>query len=293
MIRNKSGMKNTRRHTMPNALNAAALTHHRFLLMGDTGSGKTEQFLTLPGKKFMYIFDANSLPTIRGHDVEYEIFLPADLNLDVHSLSKDKSAKQIMGSRKTEVYTDWEKDFDSRDLTKFTWVGFDSITTFLDLIMDYVLTINGRPGQWPNQDDYGPQMVTFTNVMRTLNSQGIGLYTTGHLKFDQDELTKRIYRMPVMTGQLRVKIPLLFSDIFATAHEVDKDNKSLYTIQTKPTRDTPVIRTAIKGLEMYENVTVDESVPIEGQGLGGILAWEQEQIAAAQKGGAKAKQKQK
>src|SRR5207302_271623 len=166
---------------------------------------------------------------IRGHDIDYEIFLPTDLNLDVTSLAnanKDRS-KKIMGN-KSEVYTDWEKDFSTRDLSKYNAVGLDSITTFLDLIMDYVLTVNGRPGQWPDQSDYGPQMVTFTNVMRVLNSLGITLYCTGHLSYDQDDLTKKIYRMPMMTGRLKAKIPLLFSDILGTSHEVDKDNKSSY-----------------------------------------------------------------
>lgn len=268
---------------MPNTKDAAALAHHRFLMLGDTGSGKTAQFCTLSGKKFMYIFDANSIPTLRGQDVDYEMFLPDNLNLDVHSLSKDKPGKKVMSEIKSEIYTDWEKDFDSRDLSKYDVIGFDAITQFLDLIMDYVLTINGRPGQWPNQDDYGPQMVTFTNVMRTINSLGKTLYATGHLKYDQDELTKKIFRMPVMTGQLRVKVPLLFSDIYSTSHEVDKDNQDVYTIQTKPTRDTPVIRCSIKGLEMYENVTIDWDQDVLGQGLGGILAWEQEQIAAETK----------
>ena len=280
---------------MPNTRDAAALAHHRFLMLGDTGSGKTAQFCTLPGRKFMYIFDANSIPTLRGQDVDYEMFLPADLNLDVTSLSADKkgAGKKIMGQVKSEVYTDWERDFSGRDFSKYDVIGFDSITTFLDLIMDYVLTINGRPGQWPNQDDYGPQMVTFTNVMRSINSLGKTLYCTGHLEYNQDGLTKKIYRMPIMTGRLKGKIPLLFSDILGTTHEVDKDGKDQYLLQTKPSRDTPTIRCSIRGLEIFEDVTIDYDNEVIGQGLGGILAWEQEQIAAEtkQSGGASTKVK--
>jgi hypothetical protein len=263
---------------MPNARDAHAIAHHRFLTLGLTGSGKTAQFATLPGRKFMYIFDANALPTLRGRDIEYEIFLPSDLNLDVHSLSKDKSGAKIMSQRKSEVYTDWERDFSSRDFSKYETIGFDSITTFLDLIMDYVLTINGRPGQWPNQDDYGPQMVTFTNVMRSLNSLGKILYCTGHIEYIQDDLSKKIFWVPIMTGRLKGKIPLLFSDILGTSHEVDKETQSTYMLQTKPIRDVPNIRCSIRGLEMYENVTIDYDQPVEGQGLGGILAWEADQL---------------
>ena len=284
---------------MPNTRDVAALAHHRFLMLGLTGSGKTAQFCTLPGKKFMYIFDANSLPTLRGRDVDYEIFLPANLNLDVTSLSKENKdkGKRIMAGARSEVYTDWEKDFSSRTFDKYDVVGFDSITTFLDLIMDYVLTINGRPGQWPNQDDYGPQMVTFTNVMRSINSLGKTLYCTGHIEYIQDDLSKKIFWVPIMTGRLKGKIPLLFSDILGTSHEVDKDNKSTYTLQTKPSRDTPNIRCSIRELEMYEDITIDYKQEVVGQGLGGILAWEQGQITIEQskqrKGGASTGKKQK
>src|SRR5258708_24109076 len=274
---------------MPNTINAASLAHHRFLMLGPIGSGKTAQFLTLPGSKFMYIFDADSLPTLRGHDVDYEIFLPKDLNLDVRSLEKEKGSDQHKGKKimqtKPETYTNWEKDFSSRNLDKYDNIGFDSITTFLDLIMDYVLTINGRPGQWPNQDDYGPQMVTFTNVMRSINSLGKTLYCTGHIEHIQDELSKKVWWMPIMTGRLKAKIPLLFSDILGTAHEVDKDGQSLYTIQTKPAKEIPTIRCSIRGLEMYENGSINWDDEVIGQGLGGILGWEAEQIAAEQKKG--------
>lgn len=264
---------------MPNAKDLHGIQQHKFLMLGPTGSGKTSQILTLPGKKFIYVFDPNALLSLRGHDIEYEEYLPSNLSLDVRSLKKDNpKSDKLMATRDSEIYLDWEKSFDAKVesgyFDNFDVIGLDSCTTFLDLIMDRILTINGRPGQFPGQDDYGPQMVAFTNVMRTLNGLGKMVYVTGHLKTDQHELTKKILRQPMMTGQLREKIPLLFSDVLVTSAENDGKGNISYTIQTVADREV-IARTSIKGLNPVEDVTLDWSKPLDNQGLGGLLRWEE------------------
>jgi len=270
---------------MPNATDAHETAQHKILVLGDTGSGKTTQLLTLPGKKFAYLFDSNAVLSLRGYDVEYEEYLPDRLSLAAGSLSKGKGDKsKVAGS---DLYQRWEQDFNEK-LEKgffdaYDVIGMDSCTTLLDLIMDRILTINGRFGQWPQQDDYGPQMITFTNICRNLVSLGKTVYFTGHLDMRQDELTKRVFRKPMMTGRLTTKIPLLFSDIFVSEASTDDDGKVRYRIQTTPDRMTTCIRTAIRGLEPFEDVTIDFTKDPVGQGLGGLLNWEAKQLA----GGAK------
>jgi GTPase SAR1 family protein len=46
---------------MANAKDAHATSTPKILLLGDTGAGKTTQVLTLPGRKFAYLFDPKSL----------------------------------------------------------------------------------------------------------------------------------------------------------------------------------------------------------------------------------------
>jgi hypothetical protein len=268
---------------MPNAMQATGIQPHKFLVLGATGTGKTAQLLTLPGKKFAYLFDPNALLTLRGYDVDYEEFYPADVSLDVQSLSKDKGGDKVTGRSRSEIYLNWEKDFDSKVASGFfsdyDVIAMDSCTTLLDLIMDRILAINGRPGSWPQQDDYGPQMMTFTNIVRTLTGMGKMIYFTGHLELEKDELSQTIYRVPVMTGKLKSKIPLLFSDIFATDVVNDGKGKVVYTIQTVSDRRTPTIRCSLKGLEPHEDVTIDWNKLPEGQGIGGLLKWEQKESA--------------
>lgn len=265
---------------MPNAKEATEKVAHRILLLGDTGTGKSTQLLTLPGKTFAYLFDSNALLSIRGHDIDYEEFLPDQLNLSVKSLSKDKGGDRTTNHANL-MYSAWEKDFNERmesgAFDQYDNIGFDSATTFLDLIMDRILTINGRAGQWPQQDDYGPQMVAFTNVVRTLTSLGKTLLMTGHLEVRQAEGSAKMLRQPMMTGRLRTKIPLLFSDIFIAECTNDGKGNISHTIQTVPDRVTTTVRTSMKGLEPIEDVTIDWTKEVKGkQGIGLLMELEKQ-----------------
>lgn len=260
---------------MPNAKDITGMPAHKFLLLGNTGSGKTSQFLTLPGRKFIYIFDPNALLTLRGHDVDYEEFLPTPVSLDMKSLDRDKTPDKVMGHKVSDLYVRWEKDFDEKKKSGFfasyDVLGVDSATTLLDCMMDRILSINGRAGQFPRQDDWGPQMVAFANFMRELTGCGKTIFVTGHLKTDKDEFTQKVIQLPLFTGQLREKIPLLFSDIFRTDTSVDNKGNVKYLLHTVPnSRETP-IRTAIKGMAPAEDVTIDWNKSVTEQGLGRIL----------------------
>ncbi len=261
---------------MPNALDLTEPKAHKIYLMGDTGSGKTTQFLTLPGKKFAYLFDPNAILSLRGHDVDYEEFLPDQLHLQIKPLSKQVAGDKSSVNIQNEVYLAFEKDFQTKIQTGFfdnyQNIMIDSATTLLGLIMDRQLSLNGRPGTWPQQDDYGPQMVVFMNICRTLTSIGKTVIMTGHMEEKKDETTGRMLRQPMITGQLRKKLPLLFSDIFVCESQNDGQGNIKHQFQTVPDRFTPGIRTAMKGLKPFEDVTIDWTKPIEGQGLGGILS---------------------
>jgi hypothetical protein len=266
---------------MPNARDAHSIAQHRILCLGDTGSGKTSQILTLPGKKFAYLFDSNALLSLRGYDVDYEEVLPEVVSAAVSSLS----AKVVSDKRstvKSDVFQKFEQEFDDRLKTGFfdpyNWICLDSSTTLLDLIMDRILSINGRFGQWPQQDDYGPQMIAFQNICRTITSMGKGIYMTGHLEVKQDKTSKVVSNRPMMTGRLVAKIPLLFSDVFYCDASLDDKGKVNYRIQTVPDLMNRNIRTSIKGLEPFEDVTIDFAHDPVGQGLGGILQWEAKQL---------------
>lgn len=265
---------------MPNARDVNGLTEHKIFMLGYAGSGKTTQILTLPGKKYVHIFDQNALLSLRGHDIAYDTYMPDTIGAAAGSLTKGKGDKS--SSTSSDSYRRFESTFNERIQSGFfdqyDWICFDGATTLIDLTMDRVLTINGRFGQWPHQDDYGPVIVAFTNICRNVTAMGKSIYFTGHIETKQDDLTKKIQTQPMLVGRLVNKIPLLFSDIFVADVSVDEKGKPAYRIQTVPDAMTKTIRCSIKGLEPFESVTVDFTKPPEGQGLGGILSWERKQL---------------
>jgi len=268
---------------MPNA--AKIETPHTWLVfaLGYTGAGKTTNFLTMPGKKFAYLFDPNAIRTLRGHNIDYEEFLPDVQTFAVKSLAKKKGSssreakgdKPIVSSKGSETYRFWEEHFETSlengFFDHYDSILFDSATTFLDIIMDRVLTINGRPGQWPNQDDYGPQMVTFTSIVRAACALGKNLFFTGHVEITKDDITSRVFQTPILTGKLKAKLPLLFSEILFFEAAADTRGTVDYIVQTKPDRLTPLIRTTLRGLDYKENINIDFSKPLEGQGLYSLI----------------------
>ncbi len=264
---------------MPNAKDMETPRSWLIFALGYTGAGKTTNLLTLPGKTFAYLFDPNAIRTLRGHDVDYEEFLPDIQGFAVTSLKKkdgkykgDQSKAQKKGS---EVYRHWEEHYESAlesgFFDQYDTILFDSATTLLDIIMDRTLTINGRPGQWPNQDDYGPQMNAFTNIVRSASSLGKNLYFTGHVEITKDDITSRVFQTPILTGKLKAKIPLLFSEILFFEAQADTKGTVEYTLQTKPDRLMPLIRTTLRGLDYKENITIDFNRPLEGQGLYSLI----------------------
>lgn len=251
-----------------------------FLVFGNTGAGKTTLFRTLPGKKFAYLFDPNAMQSLYGDpDIDYIEFFPDILPMAVRSLSKEQSKKdKDLKIRGSDLYTEWEKDFETRLETGFfqaqgyRWISFDSLTTFSQMVMDRVLTLNGRSGEWPQQDDYGPQMNAIMQVFRTATAQGLGLYVTGHMNLIQDETSKRIFQQPMVTGQLRIKLPLLFSQIFYSECAGVVNGAVKYNLQTVPDRLTPLVRNTLKGVAPLQEITLDFTKPLSSQGLGAILA---------------------
>lgn len=264
---------------MPNAANIKTEeARPKILALGQTGGGKTSAFLTLPGKKFAYLFDPNALLSLKGHDIDYEEFLPDKISLKLTSL-KESTRKKIginrYANKGGELYSAWEDDFEGKIESGFfdsyDWICFDSFTTLSDMVMDGILAINGRGGQWPQQDDYGPQMLGLTSIMRTATSLKKGIYVTGHIEVKQDELTKKIFYTPLMTGRLRAKLPLLFSEILLFEAQSDQKGNVNYIVQTKADRMMPIIRTTMKKAIFREDITIDFSDELTNQGLGGLM----------------------
>lgn len=242
-----------------------------FLLVGPPGSGKTTQLHTMPGKGFAYAFDPNFEAAILGKkDLDYEAISGDVLDIDVHPLSSKAQDKvKYAGGKSPQAYIEfeknWRKNLDSGTLDKYDYWWFDSASTFALMIMDRVQFMNGRLGKHPEQADWTAQMHTFHNVMREALYRKKIVIMTAHEKEKSADSLAQGWQL-ALTGDLRIRIPLLFSNIYRC--EADRDQ---YWITTVSDRHHRYIRNSIRGLPADLNATINNwDYPVQ-YGLGRIM----------------------
>lgn len=263
---------------MPNARDAALTHYHKLLVLGPTGSGKTTQIWTLPGRKFAYLFDPNAILSLRGCDIEYEEFLPDALELDatLKGFNKGSTSDQLKTSTKREptVYMRWVADLNDKHakgfFKNFDWLCIDSLSLLANAVMDRQMYINGRYGGTEDLADYRVAGSKIAEVFRSICSLPINLYCTGHLTSFQDDKTKRIETQINLPGKARNMLPILFSNIWLA--QAATDEKVGHVILTKAeARGFQSIRTTIAGLPAVCDVNIKDFTKPEQFGIGAIL----------------------
>lgn len=253
--------------------------HPSFLLIGPAGSGKTMQLRTIPGKKLVFAFEQNSINTLAGDpDIAYKLYLPDDVEIATRSLStKANQSGRVAPDEGTAptAYESFRQDFNevitSKQILDFDVVCIDSLTSMSKAIMDRILYINNRMGCQPQQDDWSAQIVNVENVVRKLTSLPIILYVTAHDELKRDDSSGRQVMDLVLTGQLKTRVPMLFSDIYKCMSK-STEEEDRYILMTRPDEQNLRIRRSFTDLPYYVDATIkDESKPSK-YGLGAILA---------------------
>ena len=263
---------------MPNAKDVDVSSYkENILVVGETGSGKTSLIRTLPGKVFAYLFDPNAKRSIAGADIEYEEFLPDSLELDVTIKGFNKGSKSDRSPSRKEpmVYLNWVEDLTKKAeggfFKEYDWVCFDSLTFLQKACFDRQMYLNNRYGGVEELADYRIVGSKISDVFRAVTSEPINVYCTGHIQEWQDELTKRITTEIRLSGQAKTTIPLMFTQILLGKSESDDKHKK-YVIQTRPEkRGLQCIRSTWDGLEMIEDVTIQDMTHAEDYGIGNIM----------------------
>jgi hypothetical protein len=274
---------------MPQASELKQMQNPKFLVYGKAGSGKTTLFRTLPGRKFLYMFDPAGLNSIMPtDDIFYEEFLVDTIPMSVNTLKGQKDASSP-SYQNMETYVRWENDFQKRlDAGWFTSkdvvidgvgggfdaIGFDSLTTLTDIVMDRILQLNQRAGKNPELGDYGILTNTLARIIRNAAATSCILYLTAHEQASQDKLLRTVSNEIMVPGQLKVKLPLLFSEIYHATGMIGSDAKPLYQISTIAdegyalARCSETVRQA--GMKLIQDVTIKTTDPTQS-GLGPIV----------------------
>jgi len=247
----------------------------RILAIGPAGSGKTTQLRTLPGKKLLFCFEDNALNSLQGDsDIDYQLYLPDVVEIAPRSLSSKQNVRSTPATgEKPEAFGNFVKDFNSllQDSSKATFakydvIAIDSLTSLSKAVMDSVLWINNRMGQQPAMDDWAAQLNTIENTVRKITSLPKTVYITAHDTLIQDDLTKKIVNELVLTGQLKTRIPMLFSDILKFQCEDGK-----YSMLTEPDRYNIKVRRSLPNIDAVVDVTIKDFSKPQDFGLGHLM----------------------
>ena len=274
---------------MPHISSMKQKTNPKILVYGKAGSGKTSLFRTLPGRKFLYMFDPAGLNSLTDKDdIFYEEFLVDTVPMSVNTLKgmKDSASPSY---NNMETYVRWENDFQMRldknwfsdptveiDGVKggFDVIGFDSLTTLTDIVMDRILQLNQRAGKNPELGDYGILTNTLARIVRNAAATDCMIFLTAHEIVQQDKLMRSISNEIMVPGQLKVKLPLLFSEIYHCTAEMDSKGQPLYKISTIAEELFPLARCSQvirnTGLGLIQDVTIKTEDPTQS-GLGPFI----------------------
>jgi hypothetical protein len=274
---------------MPHISQPKTQPNPKIVVYGKAGSGKSTLLRTIPGRKFVYMFDPAGLNAFTAtDDIYYEEFLVATIPMSVNTLKgvKDSASPNYQSM---DTYSRWENDFQNRldkgwftnkdveiDGVKggFDVIAFDSLTTLTDIVMDRILQLNQRAGKNPELGDYGILTNTLARIIRNAAAGNCIVFLTAHEQAVQDKLLRTVNNEIMVPGQLKVKLPLLFSEIYHCTAEVDAQGKPLYKIATIAedmyplARCSQVMRDA--GVELFHNVTIKTQDPTDS-GLGPII----------------------
>lgn len=271
---------------MPNAKDATASPTKRILFVGDTGNGKSAQLWTLPGRKFLYLFDPNTIATIGkrgdrpGLDIDYEEFLPdiTELDFSLKGFNKGARSDRMADNKKREpkIYQKWVENLNEKGVkgffNDFDWLCIDSLTFLAKACMQRQLFINGRYGDLEELADYRVVGSKLTSVFDSICSTDINIYMTGHIDKFVNEKTKAVETLIRSPGSSRGMLPLIFTDIWSAERGEDARGNSIYQARTMPDpRGLKSIRCSMSNVPELVDVSISDFPSSKG-GIGAMLA---------------------
>jgi hypothetical protein len=207
------------------------------LLIGETGSGKTHLLQTCRRPIHIDSFDigGTKIPSIRKGIEEGWIIVD--------------SRWEHENPFKPSVIDDWAKVMESRiKMSYFNALGtycLDSMTSWTEAIMNRTLKKAGLAAHAPRfTHDYMPTKTDIRNFTSELLKLPCDFVLTGHLRADKDEVVGTVAMRLVTIGDLDIKLPSLFDEIWVTQVK-DGSKGPDYSILTSPKGYYKTVRTRI------------------------------------------------
>lgn len=174
------------------------------LIYGHPGTGKTNSLRTARKPILVHSFDPGGTETISDE-------------IEKGNILADTRFEQDDPNNPT-AFNLWEEEFERLKAGGFfphigTFV-IDSITSWCDALMNEIHRREGRIGKSPRLRDYQIQIKTARDYMKEMTTLPCDFIAIGHIETDKDEVTGEIKSVLMVTGKLKTKLPLLFSEVY-------------------------------------------------------------------------------
>jgi hypothetical protein len=203
--------------------------HYRALVYGDKGSGKTTLFATARFPVHLDCFDPGG-SRVLADEIERGLVV-ADTRWENDDPTNPR------------VFVEWDKEFHRRKkegyFAQFATYGLDSITTFSQVIMNQALKKAGRAGGIPQtgagaDNDYVHQMLYLENSIAGIFALPCDIIITAHPESEKDDASGKLFVSPMITGKAKIRIPLLFDEMYYMRVEDKADGSTKWMLQTRP-----------------------------------------------------------
>jgi hypothetical protein len=196
-----------------------------FLCGGGMGTGKTVALETLPKPTLIHSFDPDGTESID----------PALIKSGAVMVNKIFEEEF---SPKPAAYRRWFNEFNYlRAQGVFDLLGsyaIDSATMFGEAALNYAMFTAGRPAQIPQQRDYLAQIMILQAMFKYVCSTSCHVVINFHLEDVENEDGKLIGKDFLITGKARIRIPILFSEVYCMTTQMGPDERLRRVFVTQP-----------------------------------------------------------
>ena len=179
-----------------------------FLIYGHTGTGKTHCLRTARRPLLVHSFDPGGVKSIRSLLKDPKSGCYADTRFEVEDAKNPTAWNQW-----ERAITDLEREGIPETLGTY---AIDSGTLWSEAMMNTIVHMKGRTNGIPQLQDYMVQMLTIRDTMKKLSGWPCDVVLTGHIDIEKDDVSGKLFTSVLMTGKLKVRIPLLFDEIYIT-----------------------------------------------------------------------------
>lgn len=198
----------------------------RTLVYGPSGTGKTFSLRSARKPLFVDSFDPGGSVVL------------ADLIAAGQAIVRAEFENE--DPKHPSAFAKWDSSLDAIEqsglMAKFGTYVIDSATTWGQAALNLVLQKAGRAGGTPQQNDWYPQMTLMEAGIRRVFKFPCDIIFICHNDTQKDEIVGKITRAPMLTGKSKIRIPLLFSEVYySDTKRTSKGTEYVWQLQSDNT----------------------------------------------------------